>query len=159
MKDQQINNIESQTSNLTTEEFHKLLADNTAELNKLRMFYAENLAKMHDEYNDDMESFLAQEHQAKDEFHDAREAYEEAVNKYELHILSLRKSRNEAGHKYNIGKADLKNYWAKKNEKIQSERHNIFERYRDSGGVLTKEAESLLHPGWTRDKKGGMSDE
>lgn len=45
MKDQQINNIESQTSNLTTEEFHKLLADNTAELNKLRMFYAEQLAK------------------------------------------------------------------------------------------------------------------
>lgn len=159
MKDQQINNIESQTSSLTTEEFHKLLADNTAELNKLRMFYAEQLAKMHDEYNDDMESFLAQEHQAKDELHDAREAYEEAVNKYELHILSLRKSRNEAGHKYNIGKADLKNYWAKKNENIQSERHNIFERYRDSGGVLTKEAEGLLHPGWTRDKKGGMSDE
>lgn len=120
MKDQQINNIESQTSNLTTEEFHKLLADNTAELNKLRMSYAENLAKMHDEYNDDMESFLAQEHQAKDELHDAREAYEEAVNKYELHILSLRKSRNEAGHKYNIGKADLKNYWAKKNEKSRA---------------------------------------
>lgn len=120
MKDQQMNNIESQTSNLTTEEFHKLLADNTAELNKLRMFYAENLAKMHDEYNDDMESFLAQEHQAKDEFHDAREAYEEAVNKYELHILSLRKSRNEAGHKYNIGKADLKNYWAKKTKKSRA---------------------------------------
>lgn len=159
MKDQQMNNIESQTSNLTTEEFHKLLADNTAELNKLRMFYAENLAKMHDEYNDDMESFLAQEHQAKDEFHDAREAYEEAVNKYELHILSLRKSRNEAGHKYNIGKADLKNYWAKKTKKSRASATTSSSAIEILGGVLTKEAEGLLHPGWTRDKKGGMSDE
>lgn len=157
MKDNNSNNIE--TNNLTTEEFHKLLADNTAKLNELRMFYAQQSAKMHDEYHDDMDSYLAQEHQANDELHDARKAYEDAKERYELTIQSLRKDRNEAGHKYNIGKADLKNYWAKKNENIQSERHNIFERYRDSGGVLTKEAESLLHPGWTRDKKGGMSDE
>lgn len=134
MKDQQINNIESQTSNLTTEEFHKLLADNTAELNKLRMFYAQQSAKMHDEYHDDMDSYLAQEHQANDELHDARKAYEDAKERYELNIRSLKKDRNDAGRRYNVGKAKLKNYWSTENEKIQSERHNIFERYRDSGG-------------------------
>lgn len=134
MKDNNSNNIESQTNNLTTEEFHKLLAENTAKLNELRMFYAQQSAQMHDEYHDDMDSYLAQEHQANDELHDARKAYEDAKERYELTIQSLRKNRNKAGHKYNVGKADLKNYWTTKNEKIQSERHNIFERYRDSGG-------------------------
>lgn len=136
MKDNNSNNIE--TNNLTTEEFHKLLADNTAKLNELRMFYAQQSAKMHDEYHDDMDSYLAQEHQAIDELHDARKAYEDAKERYELTIQSLRKDRNKAGHKYNVGKADLKNYWTTKIEKIQSERHNIFERYRDSGGYSRK---------------------
>ena len=27
------------------------------------------------------------------------------------------------------------------------------------GGVLSQGTEGLLHPSWTRDKKGGMSDE
>lgn len=143
MKDNNSNNIESQTSNLTTEEFHKLLAANTAELNELRMFYAQQSAKMHDEYHDDMDSYLAQEHQANDELHDARKAYEDAKERYELTIQSLRKDRNKAGHKYNVGKADLKNYWTTKNEKIQSERHNIFERYRDSGGGYSREKQKV----------------
>lgn len=30
---------------------------------------------------------------------------------------------------------------------------------RAGGGVLTGAEEGLLHPGWTREKKGGMSDE
>ncbi len=83
----------------------------------------------------------------------------EPKEEYELNIRSLRKDRNDAGRRYNVGKAKLKNYWSTENEKIQSERHNIFERYRDSGGVLMGDTEGLLHPGWTRDKKGGMSNE
>ena len=31
--------------------------------------------------------------------------------------------------------------------------------FRKSGGVLSQGTEGLLHPGWTREKKGGMSDE
>lgn len=152
MKDNNSNNIE--TNNLTTEEFHKLLADNTAKLNELRMFYAQQSAKMHDEYHDDMDSYLAQEHQANDELHDARKAYEDAKERYELTIQSLRKDRNKAGHKYNVGKADLKNYWTTKNEKIQSERHNIFERYRDGGHSREKQKVSCTQAGQETRKEG-----
>ena len=159
MKDNNSNNIESQTNKLTTEEFHKLLADNTAKLNELRFYYAQQLAGLQDRYNEDLDKIIAQEHHENDELHKARKEYERAKEEYELNIRSLRKDRNNAGRSYNIEKAILKNYWTTKNEKIQSERHNIFERYRDSGGVLTGETEGLLHPGWTRDKKGGMSDE
>lgn len=159
MKDNNSNNIESQTSNLTIEEFHKLLAANTAELNKLRMFYAEQLADIQDKYDKDLDKIIAQEHHENDELRKARKEYERAKEEYELNIRSLKKDRNDAGRRYNVDKAKLKNYWSTENEKIQSERHNIFERYRDSGGVLMGDTEGLLHPGWTRDKKGGMSDE
>lgn len=157
MKDNNSNNIE--TNNLTTEAFHKLLAENTAKLNELRFDYAQRLADIQDRYNEGLDKIIAQEHHENDELRKAGKEYERAKEEYELNIRSLRKDRNDAGHSYNIEKAILKNYWSIKNEEIQSERHNIFERYRDSGGVLTGDTEGLLHPGWTRDKKGGMSDE
>ena len=157
MKDNNSNNIE--TNNLTTEEFHKLLAENTANLNELRFYYAQQLADVRDKYNKDLDKIIAQEHHENDELRKARKEYERAKEEYELNIRSLTKDRNDAGRRYNVGKAKLKNYWSIENEKIQSERHNIFERYRDSGGVLTGAEEGLLHPGWTRIKEGGMSDE
>lgn len=49
MKDNNLNNIE--TNNLTTEEFHKLLAENTAKLNALRFDYTQQLADVQDKYN------------------------------------------------------------------------------------------------------------
>ena len=144
---------------LSTEKFQALLAANTAKLNKLRMDYANRMSDLHDEYNNSLDTILKMEQYATDELHDARKVYEDAKMEYDLKLRSMAKRRTEAGYKHNVGKAEAKNYWTTENEKIQSERHNIFERYRDSGGVLPKEAEGLLHPGWSRDKKGGMSDE
>ena len=132
MKDNNSNNIE--TNNLTTEEFHKLLADNTENLNELRFYYAQQLADVQDKYNKDLDKIIAQEHHENDELRKARKEYERAKDEYELNIRSLKKDRNDAGRRYNVDKAKLKNYWSIENEKIQSERHNIFERYRDSGG-------------------------
>ena len=157
MKDNNLNNIE--TNNLTTEEFHKLLAENTAKLNALRFDYTQQLADVQDKYNKDLDEIIAQEHHENDELRKARKEYERAKEEYELNIRSLRKDRNDAGRRYNVDKAKLKNYWSTENEKIQSERHNIFERYRDSGGALTGDTEGLLHPSWSREKKGGVSDE
>lgn len=151
--------VGTQQQPLSTGQFQKLLAANTAKLNKLRLDYAQRLADLQDEYDKDLDDLLAVEHQATDEFRSARKVFEDAKVIYDSKIRGLKTSRNEAGRKYNVGKAEAKNHWATENEKIQSERHNIFERFRDSGGVLPKEAEGLLHPGWTRDKKGGMSDE
>ena len=132
MKDNNSNNIE--TNNLTTEEFHKLLAENTEKLNALRFDYAHQLADVQDKYNKDLAEILAQEYHENDELRKARKEYERAKEEYERNIRSLTKDRNDAGRRYNVGKAKLKNSWSIENEKIQSERHNIFERYRDSGG-------------------------
>lgn len=158
---QEVNNegIGKDDMPLTTERFHSLLVLNTVEQSKLRVDYAKRLASVQRVYDDDMDRLLALEHQANDELHDARKAYEDAKQKYEQDLRNLKTSRNEAEHRRNEDKAHAKNFWALANEKIQSERHNLFERYRNSGGVLTGAEEGLLHPGWTRIKEGGVSNE
>ena len=144
---------------LTTEGFQTLLAANTFKLSQLRAAYATEITDLQQEYDDTLDKILEKEHQANFELREARDEYEKAKEEHEQILRDLKRERNEAGQKYNKGKAEAKNRWTVSNEEIQSERHNIFERYRNSGGVLTQGTEGLLHPGWTRDKKGGMSDE
>lgn len=144
---------------LTTEGFQTLLAANTFKQSQLRADYATEITDLQQEYDDTLDAILEKEHQANFELREAREEFEKAKEEYEQTLRELKRERNEAGQKYNKGKAEAKNRWTVSNEEIQSERHNIFERYRNSGGVLTQGTEGLLHPGWTRDKKGGMSDE
>ncbi|RGX98613.1 hypothetical protein DXA63_00350 [Segatella copri] len=81
-----------------------------------------------------MDTILEKEHQANYELREAREKFEKAKEEYELFLRELKKERNEAGRTHNEGKAEAKNRWAAVNEQIQSIRHNIFERYRNSGG-------------------------
>lgn len=152
-------NVGTQVKPLTTEGFHTLLAANTFELSKARIAYATEIADLQQEYDNTMDTILEKEHQANYELREAREKFEKAKEEYELFLRELKKERNEAGRTHNEGKAEAKNRWAAANEQIQSIRHNIFECYRNSGVALSQGTEGLLHPAWTRDKKGGMSDE
>lgn len=144
---------------LTTEGFHTLLAANTFKQSKLRAAYTTEITDLQQEYDDTLDAILEKEHQANFELREARDEYEKAKEEYEQTLRDLKRERNEAGRTYNKGKAEAKNRWTVSNEEIQSERHNIFERFRKSGGVLSQGTEGLLHPAWTREKKGGMSDE
>lgn len=144
---------------LTTEGFHTLLAANTFKLSQARRVYATEISDLKQEYDDAIDGILEKEHQANFELREAREEFEKAKEEYEQTLRELKRERNEAGRKHNVGRAEAKNRWSSTNEEIQSERHNIFERYRNSGGVLTGAEEGLLHPGWTKDKKGGVSNE
>lgn len=144
---------------LTTEGFHTLLAANTFKLSKLRTAYATEIADLQQEYDNTLDRILEKEHQANFELREARDEFEKAKEEYEQTLRELKRQRNEAGQAYNKGKAEAKNRWTVDNETIQSERHNLFERFRKSGGVLSQGTEGLLHPSWTREKKGGMSDE
>lgn len=119
---------------LTTEQFHALLKFNTIELSGARTAYATEISDLKQEYDDTLTKILEEEHQANDELREAREDYERAKEYYEQTLRQLKKRRNEAGRKQNIGKAEAKNRWTSANEDIQSKRHNIFEWYRNSGG-------------------------
>lgn len=158
MKDNNSNNIGVQTDTPITEKFHELLAANTKKLNDLRLEYAQRMADAQDDYDKAIDSVTIDEHIENYGLHIARKVYEKAREEYELNIRSLKKDRNNAVRKYDLAKASAKNYWATENEKIQIERHNIFERFRDSRDVFTDDeaVKGLLHPGWTKeDKKGG----
>lgn len=144
---------------LTTEQFHALLKFNTIELSGARAAYAVDIADLQQEYDDTLTKILEMEHQANLELREARDDYERAKEYYEQTLRQLKKLRNDADRKRNIGKAKAKSRWSSSNEEIQSKRHNIFEWYRNSGGVLTGAEEGLLHPGWTRIKEGGVSNE
>lgn len=144
---------------LTTENFHALLKMNTIELSGARTAYAVDMADLQQEYDDALAKILVEEHQANDELREARKDYERTKEYYEQTLLQLKKRRNEADRKRNIGKAKAKNRWSSSNEDIQARRHNLFEWYRNSGGALTGAEEGLLHPGWTRIKEGGVSNE
>lgn len=144
---------------LTTEGFHTLLAANTFKLSKLRVAYATEITDLQQEYDNTLDRILEKEHQANFELREARDEFEKAKEEYEQTLRDLKRQRNEAGQAYNKGKAEAKNRWSVDNETIQSERHNLFERFRKSGGVLPQGTEGLLHPSWAREKKGGMSDE
>lgn len=158
MKDNNSKNIELQTDNPITEKFHALLAANTKKLNDLRLEYAQRMADAQDDYDEAINKIIEDEYQENVLFNKAKQEYERAKKEYGLNINSLRKDRHDAGRKYDLAKASAKNHWATENEKIQIERHNIFERFRDSRDVFTDDeaVKGLLHPGWTKeDKKGG----
>lgn len=144
---------------LTTEDFHALLKMNTIELSGARTAYATEISDLQQEYDDTLTKILEKEQLANLELRAAREEFEIAKEKYEQTLRELKKERNEAGRKQNVGKAEAKNRWSSANEEVQSKRHDIFELYRNSGGVLTGAEEGLLHPGWTRTKEGGVSNE
>ena len=119
---------------LTTEQFHALLKFNTIELSDARTAYATEISDLKQEYDDTLTEILEKEHLANLELRAAREEFEIAKEKYEQTLRELKKERNEAGRKQNVGKAEAKNRWSSANEEIQSKRHNILEWYRNSGG-------------------------
>lgn len=119
---------------LTTENFHALLKMNTIELSGARAAYAIEISDLQKEYDDTLDAILKKEHQANLKLREARNAFEKAKEEYELTLRDLKRERNEAGRKHNIGKAEAKSHWSSDNEEIQSKRHNIFEWYRNSGG-------------------------
>lgn len=130
--------VETAKEIMTTEIFHAQLVENTIELSKARTAYATEIADLQQEYDDTMDAILEKEHLANLELRGVREELEIAKENYELTLRKLKKERNEAGRIHNEGKAEAKNRWAVANEEIQSKRHNIFERYRNSGGGCPK---------------------
>lgn len=144
---------------LTTEKFHELLADNTYLQNTARNNYAEQLADIDKKFHDKLDKLTLEEIAVERRYSEAKAACDLAARLYMGARRSINRDKSEAGQEKNKAKAELKGKYVSYNESLQNERHRIFERYRNSGGVLTGAEAELLHPSWERDKKGGLSDE
>lgn len=144
---------------MTTELFHAQLEENIVRNADERKRHQAELQAISRSYERELDSIERMENEAGENYRCARNAFENAKAKYNEKLRLYRKLRNEAGFRRDEAKVKETNLWALNNNTIQSDRHNIFERYREAGGVLTGAEAELLHPGWKKDKKGGLSDE
>lgn len=144
---------------MTTELFHAQLEENIVRAADERKRHQAELQVISRNYESSLDSIERMEDEAGESYRCARNAFENAKAKYNEKLRCYRKLRNEAGLRRDKAKVEETNLWTLNNNTIQSDRHNIFERYREAGGVLTGAEAELLHPGWTKGKKGGVSDE
>lgn len=144
---------------MTTELFHAQLEENIVRAADERKRHQAELKIISRNYEETLGNIERMEDKAGENYRRARNAFEDAKKEYQEALREYRMLRNEAGLIRDEAKVKETNLWTLNNNTIQSDRHNIFERYRDAGGVLTGAEEGLLHPGWTKDKKGGVSDE
>lgn len=146
-------------SRMTTELFHAQLEENIVRNADERKRHQEELQAISRNYEETLGNIERMEDEAGENYRRARNAFEDAKKAYQEALRECRMHRNEAGLFRDEAKVRETNLWTLNNNTIQSDRHDIFERYREAGGVLTGAEEGLLHPGWTKDKKGGVSDE
>lgn len=146
-------------SRMTTELFHAQLEENIVRAADERKRHQAELQAISRNYEETLGNIERMEDEAGESYRCARNAFEKAKNEYQEELRNCRKLRNEAGFRRDKAKVEETNLWTLNNNTIQSDRHNIFERYREAGGVLSEAEEGLLHPGWTKDKKGGVNDE
>nr|DAK07100.1 MAG TPA: hypothetical protein [Caudoviricetes sp.] len=146
-------------SRMTTELFHAQLEENIVRAADERKRHQAELQAISRNYESSLDSIERMEDEAGESYRSARNAFEKAKKAYQEALRECRKQRNEAGLFRDEAKVRETNLWTLNNNTIQSDRHNIFERYREAGGVLTGAEAELLHPSWSKDKKGGVSDE
>lgn len=148
MKDNnQANNIESQaatqsqptvnpTANLTTEEFHKALEDNTKQMNREREHFVQRKIEARRTYDAQVKTSEHDLTELKAKKNKFNEMWRETMADFEAKERNIMKVRREARERYERTLCDLKGQHANINERISMARHNLFELYRNSGGNL-----------------------
>ena len=137
---------------MTTEEFHKQLEQNTIENAEERMKHFNIIANAKSEYQAATLKYDRLEREAQDLLRGQRAIWEQAQRDFDTTVKGLHQAKSDAGQRLNLAKTMETNRWAQVNNKIQSDRHNIFEAYRQSGGQLMDDSEELLHPSFSTKK-------
>lgn len=165
MKDhnsQENKNMEAQASavvTMTTEQFHKELEENTRKQNALREERANKLADRYNAYVLTIKEIDDQKDACAAAFRKRKAEFDETSRLYNRAKAAYAKDRNIAGLGYNKDKAGITSEFATRNEQLQSERHDIFERFRNSGGQFMEDVGELLHPEWKRRVKADTPEE
>ena len=121
-------------SRMTTELFHAQLEENIVRNADERKRHQAELQAISRNYESELDSIERMENEAGENYRCARNAFEDAKAKYNEKLRLYRKLRNEAGFRRDEAKVKETNLWTLNNNTIQSDRHNIFERYREAGG-------------------------
>lgn len=126
-------------SRMTTELFHAQLEENIVRAADERKRHQEELQVISRDYESSLDSIERMEDEAGESYRRARNAFENAKAKYNEKLRLYRKLRNEAGLRRDEAKVKETNLWTLNNNTIQSDRHKIFERYREAGGYFREQ--------------------
>lgn len=126
-------------SRMTTELFHAQLEENIVRAADERKRHQAELQAISRNYESELDSIERMEDEAGESYRCARNAFEKAKNEYQEELRNCRKLRNEAGFRRDKAKVEETNLWTLNNNTIQSDRHNIFERYREAGGYFREQ--------------------
>lgn len=140
-------------SRMTTELFHAQLEENIVRNADERKRHQAELQAISRNYESELDSIERLENEAGENYRRARNAFEEAKAKYNEKLRCYRKLRNEAGFRRDEAKVRETNLWTLNNNTIQSDRHNIFERYREAGGYLREQKQNSCTQVGTKTRK------
>ena len=121
-------------SRMTTELFHAQLEENIVRNADERKRHQEELQAISRNYEETLGNIERMEDEAGENYRRARNAFEDAKKEYQEALRECRMHRNEAGLLRDEAKVKETNLWTLNNNTIQSDRHKIFERYREAGG-------------------------
>lgn len=119
---------------MTTELFHAQLEENIVRAADERKRHQAELQVISRNYEETLGNIERMEDEAGENYRRARNAFEDAKKEYQEALRECRMHRNEAGLLRDKAKVEETNLWTLNNNTIQSDRHNIFERYREAGG-------------------------
>lgn len=129
-------------SRMTTELFHAQLEENIVRNADERKRHQAELQDISRKYESELDNIGHMEDEAAENYRCARNAFEDAKDEYQEALRICRKLRNEAGFRRDEAKVKETNLWTLNNNTIQSDRHNIFERYREAGGYLREQKQN-----------------
>ena len=148
---------------MTTSEFHRLLSENTEKMNHVREHYEE--AKIQAQRELDLQKDTAQStlEAIQQERQDFEQVVIEKKTEWCMRERNVRDFKRKTYEDFTRANTKTKNDRASAINALQAERHMIFERYKNSGGVLTGDHQELLHPEWKRKSqpcsdRGGVDD-
>lgn len=122
-------------SRMTTELFHDQLEENIVRAADERKRHQAELQAISRGYEKTLGNIERMEDEAGENYRRARNAFEDAKKAYQEALRECRMHRNEAGLLRDEAKVKETNLWTLNNNTIQSDRHKIFERYREAGGT------------------------
>lgn len=129
-------------SRMTTELFHDQLEENIVRATDERKRHQVELQAISRGYEKTLGNIERKEDEAGENYRRARNAFEDAKKAYQEALRECRKQRNEAGLFRDEAKVRETNLWTLNNNTIQSDRHKIFERYREAGGYLREQKQN-----------------
>lgn len=140
-------------SRITTELFHAQLEENIVRNADERKRHQAELQDISRKYESALDNIGYMEAEAAKKYRCARNAFEDAKDEYQEALRICRKLRNEAGFRRDEAKVKETNLWTLNVNTIQSDRHNIFERYREAGGYLREQKQNSCTQAGTKTRK------